>query len=141
MNIKIKDLITVFLIQLVLTLPFYTANVYGLTISNVRVTKVTSNSATIEWDTDNISNGKVKYGETTALGFTQRHDDFILNHSVKATNGIDSETTYFFAVESTDLTSNTVIDNNSNSFYTFKTTDITPPSLIKGVNALSSTSN
>ena len=48
MNSRIRDFLAVLIIQLVLTIPFYTANVYGLTISNARATKVTSNSATIE---------------------------------------------------------------------------------------------
>ena len=100
MRSRINELITIFLIQLVLTLPFYTANVYGLAISNVRVAKISSNSATIEWSTDNISNGRVRYGQTTALGFTQRHDNFIGNHTVALFNGIDSNTQYFFAVGS-----------------------------------------
>ena len=141
MKSKINELITVFLIQLVLTLPFYTANVYGLTISNVRVTKVSSNSATIEWSTDEISDGKVRYGQTTALGFTQRHDNFINNHTITVFNGINSDTAYFFAVESTDLNGNTSIDNRANSFYTFKTTDITPPPQVNGLSAVSTTSN
>ena len=141
MRQKITNSITVFLIQLVLTIPFYTASVYGLTISNVRVTKTTSNSATVQWDTDGMSNGKVKYGETTFLGFTQRHDNFVQSHTVVVVNGINSETTYFFGVESTDLSGSTAIDNNSNDFYTFTTADITPPSQVAGLTALSSTSN
>ncbi|MBI2659527.1 fibronectin type III domain-containing protein, partial [Candidatus Woesearchaeota archaeon] len=141
MKPRINDLITVFLLQLVLTLPFYTANVYGLTISNVRVTKVSSNSATVEWATDEISNGRVRYGQTTALGFTQRHDNFIGNHTITVFNGINSDTPYFFAVESTDLNGNTAVDNRANSFYTFKTTDITPPPQVNGLNLVSTTPN
>ncbi len=137
---KIKDFITILIIQLVLTIPFYTANVYGLTISNVQVTKVTASSATIEWDTDNISNGKVRYGNTTVLGFTQRHDNFVQNHTLIVFNGIESETNYFFVVESTDLASNTVVDNNSNNFYTFTTLDITPPHKVTGLMVISVTS-
>jgi len=141
MTNKLRDFITIFLLQLVITLPFYTASVYGLTISNARVTKVTSNSATVEWNTDLISNGRVKYGETTALGFTQRHDDFVANHTITVFNGINSDTSYLFSVESTDLANNNAIDNNSNSFYTFHTTDIMPPPQVTGLSALSATSN
>ena len=140
MNAKLRDAITVFLIQLVLTLPFYTANVYGLTISNLKVTKVTSNSAAIEWSTDNASDGKVLYGKTAALGFKQRHDNFIANHTINVF-GLDSDTTYFFAVESIDLAGNAAIDNNSNNFYSFKTIDITPPPQVTGLESLSTTSD
>lgn len=141
MKSKIKDLITAIIIQLVLTLPFYTANVYGLAISNVKVAKVTSNSATIEWNTDNISDGKVRYGQTAALGFTQRHDNFVSNHTINIFNGIDSNTEYFFAVESKDLAGNNAVDNNSNSFYKFRTPDITPPPQVTGLKAASSGSS
>ncbi|MEK6983979.1 MAG: fibronectin type III domain-containing protein [Nanoarchaeota archaeon] len=123
MNSRVKDLILVFLIHLVISLPFYTANVYGFKISNVKVTKITPNSATIEWITSNLSSGKVKYGRTTALGFLQKHDDFVENHTLVISSGIDSNAVHFFAVESTDVAGNTTIDNNSNKLYTFKTTD------------------
>ncbi|MBI2542356.1 fibronectin type III domain-containing protein [Candidatus Woesearchaeota archaeon] len=139
MKQKIYDFTAILIIQLILTLPFYTASVYGLTISNVKVAKVSANSATIEWATDIISSGKVKYGKTTALGFTERHDNFIGNHSSTLFNGIDSDSTYLFAIESTDLAGNTAIDNNSNSFYTFRTTDITPPLQVTGLKAASTT--
>ncbi|MBI2650357.1 fibronectin type III domain-containing protein, partial [Candidatus Woesearchaeota archaeon] len=139
MKPRINDLITVFLIQLVLTLPFYSSNVYGLTISNVRVTKAAANSATIEWNTDNTSSGKVRYGQTTGLGFTQRHDNFLLNHTITVINGISSNTLYFFSVESTDINGNTTVDNNSNNFYTFRTLDITPPQQVAGLKVLSTT--
>ncbi|MBI2559084.1 hypothetical protein HYW20_07220 [Candidatus Woesearchaeota archaeon] len=141
MKETIKNFIAAFLLQLVITLPFYTASVYGLGISNIKVAAVTSNSATIEWDTENISNGKVKYGKTASLGYTQRHDNYVQNHTLTLYNGIDSDSTYFFAVESTDLTGNTAIDNNSGSHYTFKTTDITPPPQVTGLTAASKTSD
>ena len=136
---KITELMTVLMIQMVLTLPFYTANVYGLAISNARATKVTSNSATIEWTTDEMADGKVHYGKTSALGFKQVHDNFVNNHTVTVISGVESDTTYFFAVESMNLAGNSTTDNNSNSFYTFKTADITPPPQVTGLSALSST--
>lgn len=141
MKSKINDFIAVFILQLVLTIPFYTISAYGITISNVQVTKVTSNSATIEWDTDVFANGLVRYGKTTALGFGQLHDNYVFNHTITLFNFIDSETTYFFAIESTDLAGNKTVDNNSNNFYTFRTVDITPPPTVTGLRSVSSTSN
>src|SRR3989344_861116 len=141
MNPKIKESITIFLLQLVLTLPFFTANAYGLAISDIKVAKVTANSATIEWTTDAASSGKVMYGNSTSLGFTQRHDNFMTNHSLYLSNGIFSETNYFFAVESTGANSTSIADNNSNNFYTFKTSDITPPQQVTGLKAGATTSD
>ncbi len=135
------DWITVLIIQLVLTLPFYTASVYGLTISNVAAAKTTSNSAIIEWNTDTASNSRVKYGKTSSLGFMQRQDDFVQKHAVVISGGIDSDTNYLFSVESTDLSGAITIDNNSGSFYTFRTNDITPPAQVTGLKLLSSTPN
>ncbi len=123
MNQKINDVITIFLIQLVISLPFYATNVYGLAISNVKVTKVTQNSATIEWDTDNNSSGKVSYGKTIPLGLSQKHDNFVENHNLTIFNA-DKNTTYFFNVESSDKTGNSAMDNNSGKFYAFKTLEI-----------------
>ncbi len=141
MKKKIMDFMAVFLIQLVLTLPFYIADANALTVSNVKVTKIASNSATVEWDTDASSNSKVNYGKTDALGFNQKQDDFLQKHSVTVFNGINSETTYYFSVQSTDSNGVTQVNNNSDKFYTFRTADITPPSQVTGLKILSATSN
>ena len=138
---KIISYMAVFLMQLVFTLPFYAASAYGITISNVNVTRAASNSATIEWTTDVISNGRVDYGKTAYLGYSQRHDDFTVSHKADIFNGIDSGTTYYFAVKSTDLNGTAAVDNNSGSFYTFKTEDITPPPKVTGLKASSTSSN
>src|SRR3989344_4988507 len=132
---KLRDFITVFLIQLVLVLPFYTLEAYGLSISNVRVTNVQWNAATIQWDTDVASNSRVRYGASPALGFTQSQNNFVTSHSVTA-SGLSSETLYYFSAESTDSSSNTVTDNNNGDLYTFTTSDITAPARPTGLNAV-----
>jgi len=121
MNPRIQDAITVIMIQLVLTIPLISANAYGLTISNVKVSKVTENSAIIEWDTDLAAKGKVNYGENMSLGFFQAHEDLSKKHVVNVSNKISSNKAYFFAVESIDANGNIAVDNNTNKFYTFKT--------------------
>ena len=62
MNQKIKDFMIVFVVQLLFSMPFFTAQVYGLTISDVKVAKVTESSATVEWKTDVPATGVVHYG-------------------------------------------------------------------------------
>src|SRR3989344_4059606 len=99
---KLRDFITVFLIQLVLALHFYTLEAYGLSISNVRVSNVQWNAATIQWDTDIASNSRVRYGTSSALGFTQAQSSFVTSHSVTVSGSLNSETQYYFSVESTD---------------------------------------
>lgn len=111
----------------------------ALTISNVRVTNINSNAATIEWDTDVIANGKVQYGKTSGLGYSQKHDNFVDKHIVTVSNGIASETIYYFSVESSDAIGNSAAANNSDKFFTFKTPDITPPPIVTGLRISSST--
>ena len=132
---KLRDFITVFLIQLVLVLPFYTLEAYGLAISNARVTNVEWNSATIAWDTDVASNSRIRYGTSAALGLTQSQSNFVTSHSVTA-SGLSSQTLYYFSVESTDSTGSTVVENNNNKLYNFTTLDITPPARPTGLNAV-----
>ena len=130
---KKRELITAFMIQLIITLPFYTASVYGLTISEVNVSKTTGNSATIEWKTDVPSNGRVEYGETFDLGFISRHENFIIEHRLVLQNGLTSDSDYFFIVRSNDANGTMAVDNNSNSFYSFRTKDINPPPKVTGL--------
>ena len=98
MSAKLKDLMAVFLIQLVLTLPFISADAYGLAISEVRANKITENSASIEWKTDVPANGTARYGKTSKLGQSQKHIDFISAHSLPVV-GLSSNTEFFFSVE------------------------------------------
>lgn len=120
MNPKIKDIITLFLIQLVLTLPLLSASAYGLVISEVKANKITEKSAAIEWKTDVPANGTARYGKTSKLGQSQKHIDFISAHSLPIT-GLSPNTEFFFSVESYDSSGNFVLDTNSGSFYKFKT--------------------
>ena len=120
MNKKFRDLIAVFLIQLVLTLPFLSADAYGLAISEVRANKITENSASIEWKTDVQANGTARYGKTIKLGQSQKHVGFISTHSLPI-SGLSSNTEFFFSIESSDSSGNFALDNNSDSFYKFKT--------------------
>ena len=133
MKPRLMDFIVVFMLQLVFSFPFYTLSAYGLTISNTRVTKITSDQITIQWDTDEIAKGRVKYGETPSLGIQRIHENYVTHHQLILESGIKSDTNFFFAVESTDPNGNVVTDNNSNSFYTFKTPDILAPQMVEGL--------
>ena len=141
MKSRINDAITVFLIQLVLTLPLFAANVSALSISNVRVTKVEPSSATIEWDTDALSSTKVKYGVTGSYGYTESYDNSVQHHVITLINNIISGTSYYFAVESKDSGGAIATDNNFGNSYTFSTPDIVPPSQVGGLKLASATKN
>jgi hypothetical protein len=88
-------------------------------ISNIRVSNLSSSSATVTWITADDIDGCVNYGLTTGLGQAScdpRPDDDV--HSVLIT-GLSPESTYFFEVVSGDET-----DDNGGAYYTFSTTEI-----------------
>lgn len=86
---------------------------------DVRVTNVTSSSATITWSTESSTDGCVDYGLTPSLGQAtcDSHGDDDL-HYVTVT-GLDPATPYFFSVTSGGTT-----DDNGGSFYTFTTASV-----------------
>ncbi len=138
---KIKEFITLFLLQLIITLPFYTIDANAITISNVRVTDVKSGSVKVNWDTDVESKGKIRYGESKELGFTEREEFFSSKHNVVVSDNVKNQIKYFFVVDSTDKNGNTITDDNTENFYTFTTLDITPPKQVTGLKVISKTSD
>jgi hypothetical protein len=104
------------------------------TISNVSVSNITTNSATITWTTDENSNSIVDYGTSESLGLMAGNvGELVTSHSVTLT-GLSVGTTYYFQVRSQDASGNMTTDNNSGNYYTFTTkTDSTPP-IISNVN-------
>src|SRR3989344_1855099 len=124
----LKNFAAILVLQLIFSLPFYTVSVYAVSISNVRVDRITKNSATILWNTDTDSNGRVNYGIGSSLGNTQSHNNFIQNHSLTLTREIDPGTKYFFEVRSSDDEGNSAVDNRSGAFYTFSTLADAPSS-------------
>ena len=87
-------------------------------ISNVASSSITNNSATITWDTDEVSDSLVKYG-TTSGTYTMQESDAIdvTSHSVGLT-GLNPNTTYYYVVNSTDPSGNSA-ESGENSFTTF----------------------
>ena len=70
-----------------------------LRISDVSVTNIGPDTATINWITDRQMDGLVEYGETTTFGNTILSADFTTNHSV-IVSGLTPDTTYHFRVVS-----------------------------------------
>ena len=128
MKKQLYQIIALFIIEIMLLLPVS----FAFNLFNVQVTQITSNSAKISWKTDEYATGIVHYGETKDLGYKQRHTNYLFEHSLYL-YGLDDETEYYVAIESTDINGTTKIDNNSNKFYTFKTSDITPPAKVIGL--------
>jgi hypothetical protein len=94
----------------------------GPVISVVSVTDITDTSAEITWTAttnSTITENRVNYDTTTALGQTKYNSNNVTNPSIVLT-GLTPGTKYYFEVESTDG-SGTSTDNNGGIYYSFIT--------------------
>lgn len=71
------------------------------TISNIAISNITTNSATITWTTDQPSDSLIQYGTTTSYGSSATDSTLTTSHSITLTN-LASSTTYHFKVTSTN---------------------------------------
>jgi len=86
-------------------------------ISNVRDTSVTTNSAVIEWDTDEASNSVVEYGTVSGTYTDSASDGAMVTAHTVSLPGLSPDTTYYYIVKSTDAANNTGVSAE----YTFTT--------------------
>ena len=133
---NLTRVIALFLLELMILYPV--TFVHALTISNINVTDVGAASARVKWFTDEVADGRVRYGPTADLGFTSRHTTFIFEHS-QLLQGLDPEKTYFLKIESSNINGQTLIDDNKGQLYSFTTKDITPPEKVSGLGITSKT--
>jgi len=85
-------------------------------ISQIAVTNITINSATVTWTTDQPTDSQVEYGTTTAYGNVVSDPTLTTTHSLSLT-GLVSNTTYHFEVTAT----NTYGTSSSSGDYIFST--------------------
>ena len=85
------------------------------------------NSATITWDTDEPSTSVVHYGKTKSLRNTESDSTLVIFHLVVII-GLDSNTNYYYEVESKDVAGNPATDGIY-SFTTLSEPDTTPPEI------------
>jgi len=88
-------------------------------ISDVRVEKVYGNTAVVTWTTDTESTSRVTYDKTTPPSTYTSNSTMLTAHSMVIT-GLDTCSTYYFSVMSTDGAGSTT-DNNGGSYYQLKT--------------------
>jgi len=91
----------------------------GPVISNVQTSGITGAEATITWDTDELADSSVTYGELVP-GTTLADEDLTTSHSIKL-EGLDECTVYVYSVSSTDDVGNAVTDDNQGEFHEFAT--------------------
>ncbi len=86
-------------------------------VSNITTSNVTSNSATITWTTDELSDSTVGFSTTTDVFTTEQGvASMVTSHSVTLTSLIPGST-YYYQVKSYDPSSNVVTDDNSNDSF------------------------
>ncbi len=119
-RIETKTLFSLLVIILFINLPLVSA----LQFSNVQ-SSVTANSAEITWETDQVADSFVSYGEEKNDLIKKGNADLLTQHNINL-QSLQPQTTYFFQVES-----NNEIDNNNGNLYSFTTLaeDKTAPSL------------
>lgn len=96
-------------------------------ITNVQTTSITTQSAIITWDTDELANSTVGFSTTPAVFTTEVGVATMLDtaagvgrHSVTL-NGLTPGTTYYYRVQSADPSSNEATDTNGGDGYFFTT--------------------
>lgn len=89
-------------------------------ISAVAVSHIASTTATVAWVTNESTKSKVYYSTTTPLVFSTAlnisNNSFVTSHSLDLT-GLTASTTYYYAVESKDI-SNNIATSTEKSFET-----------------------
>ncbi|MEW6521349.1 MAG: carboxypeptidase regulatory-like domain-containing protein [Thermodesulfobacteriota bacterium] len=70
-------------------------------ISDILVSNITGNSATVSWTTDQATTSQVDYGKTTDYGLLVADTNFTTSHSMEL-NGLVSGTTYHFMITATN---------------------------------------
>lgn len=93
-------------------------------ISNLTVSAIANDSATVGWTTDEPSTGQVEFGSGPACDRNQTSGGRARNHTVRLT-GLSPSTTYRFRVTSTDEHSNNATSSPDQNFTTLKA--YTPP--------------
>lgn len=90
-------------------------------ISNVLISNVTQNNATVSFTTDETAQGQVNLGLSCgALTSQMIGSPGRTSHSI-VLGGLTSETSYHLTVQATDLAGNTALDDSGGACYSFTT--------------------
>ena len=95
------------------------------------ITEITHNAALVEWTTDEMTTGDVKYGLGSSLDNTINDNNLSTHHSVLL-SGLTASTAYSVQVEATDSKDNGPTSSIVVSFTTLDTPDTTAPMIISG---------
>ena len=91
------------------------------TISNVDVSDITNNTATVNWTTSEPATSEVSYGATTKYGWSVVNTSPVTEHKVAIDSTfLEPGTTYHYVVKSVDPAGNAVVGTDQ----TFKTSGL-----------------
>jgi hypothetical protein len=95
------------------------------------VSDLTTSSVTIDWETDELSEGFVTYGLVPPGSSTAADPNVDVVHSVQI-DSLEDCAEYFFSITSTDELGNTGTDDNGGQYFTFTTTCFPPTPIPSG---------
>ena len=97
-------------------------------ISDVAITNITLDTASITWTTDDESDSLIRYSTESDLSDVKTIyiNEYVIDHIINLTD-LTPGTTYYFEVASNNTVGDNTIEDNSGSYYSFKTTEFTAP--------------
>ena len=99
------------------------------------VTRITHDSAVVQWTTSEPASSGLDYGTTASLGNPVDDDALVEDHEVTL-SGLAASTPYYLAVGGRDAAGNPVIAPPVVGFTTLATPDTTPPVIVEGPMAI-----
>ncbi|MFP4459155.1 MAG: hypothetical protein ACLFSQ_06185 [Candidatus Zixiibacteriota bacterium] len=89
-------------------------------ISNIRLLSTTSNSMSIAWETNEVTNSLIKWGETAAYNGMQSSDNDSTTEHYTTISGLQHVTDYHIKIDATDISGNSTSSNDT----IFRTSDL-----------------
>ncbi|MBW2989668.1 fibronectin type III domain-containing protein, partial [Candidatus Woesearchaeota archaeon] len=123
MKNSIKQLISVFLIELVILLPI--AFVDALSITDIRVEELKEKSAKVSWSTDESSGSYIEFGKERTLGQKLTNPDYFGKEHSFLLEALSEDTRYYYKVTAAKGEESVTEDNEGN-LYDFTTPPKTP---------------
>jgi len=91
-------------------------------ISNVRAEDITNSGATVKWTTNEPADSKVYYGTNPSSLPNTVFDNGLVGTHARPIGGLQTDTLYYYDVESGDSLGHRTRDRNAGAHYTFRTT-------------------
>jgi hypothetical protein len=131
LNRRNSNFFVLLVVMMILNLSLFNA----LNISDIRVEDVTESSAIVIWNTDEPANGFVSYGSDKEQLEIMGDNNKLTEHSFYLSN-LNSETTYYYQVESDSTQSDILEFKTSSVDTTLPEITLEIPSKVKGENYL-----